>query len=160
MADIKAALPPPPPQKAPLQAQPPRWASAAATLRGVADVLVRGVADVPRRRRICVAVTAAEEHAALRTEALLDASSFSSWRLLDVLQPSFAPEKGSCQERVGSILADIGVFAGSAMGCFVVAPNLLIFLTRAYKLGSLNCLNLGDNPGDVSCAPSKIPSTA
>uniref|UniRef100_A0A0D3H0A5 Uncharacterized protein n=1 Tax=Oryza barthii TaxID=65489 RepID=A0A0D3H0A5_9ORYZ len=32
-----------------------------------------------------------------------------------VMLRDFAPEKGSCQEWVGSILAYIGVFAGSAM---------------------------------------------
>lgn len=47
----------------------------------------------------------------------------------------FAPEKGSCQEWVGSILAYIGVFAGSAMVCFVAAPNLLNFVTRGIHGG-------------------------
>uniref|UniRef100_A0A0E0AVC4 Uncharacterized protein n=1 Tax=Oryza glumipatula TaxID=40148 RepID=A0A0E0AVC4_9ORYZ len=52
-----------------------------------------------------------------------------------VMLRDFAPEMGSCQEWVGSILAYIGVFAGSAMVCFVAAPNLLIFVTRGIHGG-------------------------
>ncbi|XP_052166457.1 uncharacterized protein LOC127783260 [Oryza glaberrima] len=52
-----------------------------------------------------------------------------------VMLRDFAPEKGSCQEWVGSILAYIGVFAGSAMVCFVAAPNLLNFVTRGIHGG-------------------------
>ncbi|EAZ07010.1 hypothetical protein OsI_29259 [Oryza sativa Indica Group] len=47
-----------------------------------------------------------------------------------LLQELAPEEKGSIQEKVGSVLADIGLFANSVMICFVVAPNLLIFLAR------------------------------
>lgn len=47
-----------------------------------------------------------------------------------LLQELAPEEKGSIQEKVGSVLADIGLFANSVMVCFVVAPNLLIFLAR------------------------------
>uniref|UniRef100_A0A0E0QJ21 Uncharacterized protein n=1 Tax=Oryza rufipogon TaxID=4529 RepID=A0A0E0QJ21_ORYRU len=72
--------------------------------------------------------------AAVRKEALDASFSLRSsvcFAVVGLLLQELAPEeKGSFQEKVGSVLADIGLFANSVMICFVVAPNLLIFLAR------------------------------
>uniref|UniRef100_A0A0D9X7V2 Uncharacterized protein n=1 Tax=Leersia perrieri TaxID=77586 RepID=A0A0D9X7V2_9ORYZ len=42
----------------------------------------------------------------------------------------FGPEKGSCQYKVGSVLADLGGFVTSVMYCFIFGPNLVSLMMR------------------------------
>ncbi|EAZ42750.1 hypothetical protein OsJ_27329 [Oryza sativa Japonica Group] len=130
MADIEAALPPPPPQQAP--PKPPRWASAAAALRGVPNVLVYsyvtamwggargggggGGAKAHLSRRDSSGGARGRQDGGFVGRVVVLFMVFACCvAFVCVMLRDFAPEKGSCQEWVGSILAYIGVFAGSAM---------------------------------------------
>ncbi|XP_062195269.1 uncharacterized protein LOC133898581 [Phragmites australis] len=46
--------------------------------------------------------------------------------VLGMLMQVLAPEKESCEGRVGSMLVDVGSFLYSLMFCFIVSPNFLI----------------------------------
>ncbi|KAF0899120.1 hypothetical protein E2562_013355 [Oryza meyeriana var. granulata] len=86
-------------------------------------------ASVQRRRRDGTGACRREEGS--YGPVALFSVVFAWWVVIvGVLLRDLAPEKGSCQHKVGSVLTDIGGFANSAMLCFVSAPNMVIFLMR------------------------------
>ncbi|KAF0899124.1 hypothetical protein E2562_013359 [Oryza meyeriana var. granulata] len=85
-----------------------------------------GVEAARRRRPLCsgVAMTALQ-HPAVRMDDDMDPPLLVSIvMMVGMVLQELVSEKRSCQERVGSMLADIGAFANSAMTCVFLCSQL------------------------------------